>query len=910
MPCAVLSATGEATELRAEYHGGGGPVSLHTKSGARLALNNAHGASGPVPHSRYLSVEHEASATSTWFRVPREDSAEAFGLMTAERDGIIDDDKAGSVRTGGGDWCLDLVQDADQEVWAGPLDQKKWAVALLNRHPTTVSTISVDFTVFGATAGASFSVQDVWQGTSAGVHKGSYSALVPPQAVAYLILTPVDDTRQRLKSDDQSSSPPQLRLGAARLKVDDADAGSVTVDVTPAQVAAARGTAAAIDRAAAVRRHAVTLTHEGGVDPSPPPACPKASVPVKIHRLGSNAGHLYTANYSACAAACCGRPGCMAWSWDSNETAQQAPADCRAHGKPYTCCWLRGTVGKLMPGLGCYGTPECDSWSGVVGFRPPPSCSKPSPPVTGELIGCDAGQLHTANASACQAACCSDPACVSWNFDSNLTAGIAPAVCRAAGAPFSCCWKKSCAGTLVPGSCAGVPHCASFHGTSGRPPPPPPPRPPPRTCPPGTEYMAGFSCLAPTASGSPVSPGLPAGYDCAVREHMWEFAKKTLPRRGSFKTAYDALQLHTCNVSAPPTEDVFVAPHFPTPTNGEVIYVDAKAATGGDGSNTKPFSTIEAAVEAAGKGDGSGSATIVLRAGRYYTAGIVLSAEHSNLVIQNFEGEEVSVTGALAVPIKNRASWVVHNVSTNTWRLDLADWREIPSETFGMRVGVRRAIRARFPDGDPETLDLGYSLQWLKTFPRTHEPESTTKNFFSYPSDWPGVFWLDEPEGGLLPVAGKNVAGTGPSSPRPVSNSTQVSWYLLELALGVLRDRIWVFLKPLRVHGKRTNSCLTLRTVLPSCRRPLVRLLRRALLRPPGTLRVLVLVGQSPQPAAVGPTDAVWDARRLHVRRQLRRAARAHRGLAERQWRGVPYFLRLPVHPVPRGFGREQHGAL
>ena len=104
-------------------------------------------------------------------------------------------------------------------------------------NPTAVSTISVDFTVFGATAGASFSVQDVWQGTSAGVHKGLYSALVPPQAVAYLILTPVDDTRQRLKSDDQSSSPPQLRLGAARLKVDDADAGSVTVDVTPAQAA-------------------------------------------------------------------------------------------------------------------------------------------------------------------------------------------------------------------------------------------------------------------------------------------------------------------------------------------------------------------------------------------------------------------------------------------------------------------------------------------------------------------------------------------------------------------------------------------------------------------------------------------------------------------------------------------------
>ena len=141
--------------------------------------------------------------------------------------------------------------------------------------------------------------------------------------------------------------------------------------------------------------------------------------------------------------------------------------------------------------------------------------------------------------------------------------------------------------------------------------------------------MAGFSCLEPTESGSPRDPGLPAGFDCAVRAHMWEFAKKALPQRGSFKTAYDALQLHTCNVSAPPTEDAFVAPHFPTPTHGAVIYVDAKAAAGGDGSKSTPFSTVEAAVAAAGKGKGGGSpaaATIVLRAGSHHTAGVILSA--------------------------------------------------------------------------------------------------------------------------------------------------------------------------------------------------------------------------------------------------------------------------------------------
>ena len=60
-------------------------------------------------------------------------------------------------------------------------------------------------------------------------------------------------------------------------------------------------------------------------------------------------------------------------------------------------------------------------------------------------------------------------------------------------------------------------------------------------------------------------------------------------------------------------------------------------------------------------------------------------------------------------------------------------------------------------------------------------------------------------------------AGSGPSSPRPLIEFNSVSWYLLELALGVLRDRIWV-LTLSGMHGKRTNSCLTPRIVPPSCR--------------------------------------------------------------------------------------------
>ena len=46
-------------------------------------------------------------------------------------------------------------------------------------------------------------------------------------------------------------------------------------------------------------------------------------------------------------------------------------------------------------------------------------------------------------------------------------------------------------------------------------------------------------------------------------------------------------------------------------------------------------------------------------------------------------------------------------------------------------------------------------------FPRVIEPGPESRVFESNPEDWPGVFWLDEPEGGFLPNAGTNVAGTG-----------------------------------------------------------------------------------------------------------------------------------------------------
>jgi hypothetical protein len=70
------------------------------------------------------------------------------------------------------------------------------------------------------------------------------------------------------------------------------------------------------------------------------------------------------------------------------------------------------------------------------------------------------------------------------------------------------------------------------------------------------------------------------------------------------------------------------------------------------------------------------------------------------------------------------------------------------------------AVRARYPNGDPE-LGTGYAMDGLPWFQRKHDPENTTQNYNAYPKDWPGVYWLDEPEGGEMPYGGPNAGGTG-----------------------------------------------------------------------------------------------------------------------------------------------------
>jgi hypothetical protein len=118
------------------------------------------------------------------------------------------------------------------------------------------------------------------------------------------------------------------------------------------------------------------------------------------------------------------------------------------------------------------------------------ACPNASAAQHAQRGGCDQKQLATATYAACSAACCDDPLCAAWNWDSNLTAAQRHGGC--VGHPGGCCWLKTCvepSSTHSMCGAGGEPGCTSWTGTSGRPSiapvPPPPPPPPPPVCPMG-----------------------------------------------------------------------------------------------------------------------------------------------------------------------------------------------------------------------------------------------------------------------------------------------------------------------------------------------------------------------------------------------------------------------------------------
>eukprot|EP01052_Picozoa_sp_SAG31_P002049 SAG31_NODE_69_length_28130_cov_15.318219_2_plen_950_part_00 len=227
---------------------------------------------------------------------------------------------------------------------------------------------------------------------------------------------------------------------------------------------------------------------------------------------------------------------------------------------------------------------------------------------------------------------------------------------------------------------------------------------------PATNWTCGDAC--------PRSPGCPrpprnfdsgwsngtATFDCKMRKLAYEFGQQKRPDYSKFADLYYALGLnHDCQAEVPHPQFAAAdwAPSLPrfSPGSGKAIYYVDYAR--GDDTNTGlridlPKKTIHAAVTAAA---GRPNTTINLRAGRHIVKETVqLTAAHSGLTIQNYNGEDAVVSGG--VPLSPK--WTPHKLA-NGMTVFIADvsaagLREVP----GLHVNGIRAIRARYPNGNPE----------------------------------------------------------------------------------------------------------------------------------------------------------------------------------------------------------------
>lgn len=185
VPCGAGEGSQSSITVEAVEAGAGSPplLLLRTPAGTPLGWDNSWGASGPLPHTRYLTATGTAEE-SQWVG----EVGVKGGSLQAHTPWVYDDDAiGGGSQASTHPFCLDATADGQLEVWGGPLTGGRFAVALFNRAAVD-APITATFSTFNATG--TFKVRDVWAGADKGSFSGTYTATIPSRATAYLILTP------------------------------------------------------------------------------------------------------------------------------------------------------------------------------------------------------------------------------------------------------------------------------------------------------------------------------------------------------------------------------------------------------------------------------------------------------------------------------------------------------------------------------------------------------------------------------------------------------------------------------------------------------------------------------------------------------------------------------------------------
>ena len=243
--------------------------------------------------------------------------------------------------------------------------------------------------------------------------------------------------------------------------------------------------------------------------------------------------------------------------------------------------------------------------------------------------------------------------------------------------------------------------------------------------------------------GTVENQNVPLKDDCALRSFAIEMAGYIAPtwaKTNWTQFSQSALQMHLCNNSYDQTFDTTksfkTAPKLSKGTCQRSIFVhDEHGNDLFDGTFEKPMKTISAAlslVRSLRTSHGSESIflCITIRGGTYYLGSnattfssqigaIALTSNDSNLIIENYEDEQVILSGGTLLQL----DWSIYaktDVGT-IYQARIPD--SVHLESFNeLYIDGQRAIVAKYPNGDPSTQGLysdhpGFSNQaknWLK----------------------------------------------------------------------------------------------------------------------------------------------------------------------------------------------------
>lgn len=254
--------------------------------------------------------------------------------------------------------------------------------------------------------------------------------------------------------------------------------------------------------------------------------------------------------------------------------------------------------------------------------------------------------------------------------------------------------------------------------------------------------------------GTVNNPNITPGYDCALRAFTIEMAGYIQPysSKSNWTTlSENAFQMNECvNQSYRTYESSKIRKHFQAQQSPrtnycfESVFVDS--AIGNDTSNGTfdyPLKTIVVALsltrQIRSMHDENVTICIILRGGTYYLGAnissnisqlgaIALTNNDSNLIIENYQNEQVVLSGGILLNLH----WSIYKTLSNGGTIMKSS---VPSEVnldeFNeLYIDNRRAIIAKYPNGDPSTQGLyakqpGFAfdaeLWWPSDFNRSQE---------------------------------------------------------------------------------------------------------------------------------------------------------------------------------------------